>query len=281
MNAFRLIVRLTALTALFCGAHALAGVLDVLLPTDELQTITVTDMTEAGRQHRAASPEHPIYYTAVSGGYHDFGGIRAGEKPVVRSAVNKTMIDVLAKQGYLPAKAGQQPDIVLVWTWGTMNTESQMMPSSLGINSRTMNRAQLLRFLGGSKLGLMDTAFPEQTLSPDLYYAGGDQRALMDAATTDLYVAAILAYDTKLDSHGRAILLWNTRMSCPSRGSWLPQALPAMAVMAGPFIGRETERPMWVKATDKFKPSVKIGDLKLVEYLRGTEKAVVNVGEVK
>ena len=264
-----------------CGAQAFAGALDLLIPADELQTITVTDMTDAGRSHRPASLDKPLYYAAVSGGYHNFGGIKAGEKPVVRSAVNKTMIEVLAKQGYLPVKPGQIPDILVVWTWGTMNSELSVSTGARGFTNRSVNRAQLLQFIGGSKVGLADSAFPEQSLSPDLYYAGGDRRALLETATTDLYVAAILAYDTKLDAHGHAVLLWNTRMSCPSRGFWLPEVLPAMAVMAGPFIGRETDRPMWVKATDKFKPSVEIGDMKLVEYLRGAEKTVVESGDVK
>jgi hypothetical protein len=282
MNAIRRF-GLCAVVVATC-ARLSAGLGDLVFGSNELQTITVTDLTDAGRQAPAASPQRPQFYAAISGGYHDFGGIMAGEKPVKRAAVNQLMIDVLAKQGYLPAKPGQQADIIVVWTWGTLNTIVEDVVGDTTLPHRYVNEVQLLRFLGASKLGMYDqtsTAFPELTLAPGAFYAGGDRQRLWDTAHDNLYVAVVAAYDTKLDGRGRATLLWNTRISSPARGFWLPDALPAMVAMAAPFIGHETDRPMWVKASDKFKPDVQIGDLRVVEYLRGTEKTVVNVGDVK
>ena len=253
--------------------------MDVLLPRDELQTICVTDLTPAGRLRHLPSPTAPVYYVAVSAGYRDFGGVKAGERPVSRQLVNETMLKVLAKQGYLPVPPDQRPDVALVWTWGTLYVE-RWGGSLDGLNSQ-LNEQQMLRFVGGDKLGLTsenDDPFPEQTLMPGLIYDGGDARNLRDVAHDDLYVAVIKAYDVRLRDLEHGVLLWNTRISCPARGYWLPEALPAMLAIASPNIGRETTKPVWIRATERFKPEVKIGDVKVLEYLENTKGAVVETG---
>ena len=263
------------------AVHA-GPILNFFFPQPELQTITVTDYTPAGRLHRQPASGAPVYYAAVSAGYRDFGGLIAGERPVSREVVNKTMLKVLAKQGYLPARPGQRPEIVLLWSWGTLNVDR--LSYSPDMPAVQLNERQMRLFLGGDKLGVVSKypdPFPEQTLMPGLIYATGDARNLLDVATDNLYVIVIAAYDTKLDSRKRGVPLWNTRISCPSRGFWLPEALPAMLAMGGPEIGRETPKPVWVMATDRFKPEVKLGDLKVVEYLKSDAPAVTNVGPSK
>jgi hypothetical protein len=51
--------------------------------------------------------------------------------------------------------------------------------------------------------------------------------------------------------------------------------MPAMLAIAGPHLGRETARPVWVSASEKFKPNVKLGEIQLVEYLDGAPLTVV------
>jgi len=256
-----------------------AGALrDFLLPRHELQAITVTDFTPAGLQRRVPSPDAPLYYAAVNAGYRDFGGIMAGERMISRQDVNQTMLKVLAKQGYLPAGPNQRPDVILLWTWGTLYTERLHFPTD-GYSPQ-INDRQILRFLGGDKLGLVSKhsdPFPEQTLMPGLRYHGGEAQNFIDASSDDYFVAVISAYDVNLSDLKHAQLLWNTRISCPSRGFWLPEAFPAMLAIATPYIGRETAKPVWVRATDKFKPEVKLGDLQIVEYLERNQNAVVDV----
>jgi len=266
-----------------CGALAPAAsarsLLDYLLPGAELQAITVTDFTPAGLQRRQPSLAEPAYYVAVSAGMRDFGGIVAGERPISRQLVNQTMLKVLAKQGYLPAAPNQRPDVVLLWTWGTLKTE-RLHYGADGYAPQ-INERQILRFLGGDKLGLTSKyadPFPELSLSPGLFYQGGNARNFLDAARDDYYVAVISAYDVELTDLKHAKMLWNTRISCPSRGFWLPEALPAMLAIATPYIGRETAKPVWVRATEQFKPEVKLGDLKVVEYLESRKDAVVDTG---
>jgi len=254
------------------------NLLDVLFPGDDLQTITVTDFTPEGRLRRLPTPAEPVYYAAVSAGYKDFGGIIAGERPISRELVNRTMLKVLAKQGYLPVGPGQRPDVILLWSWGTLNVE-RLNISDNGLTVR-LNARQMQRFLGADKLGLTSKdgdPFPEHMLSPGLFF-GGSARNLLDAADDNLYVTVIAAYDVKLRDPKHGVLLWNTRISCPARGFWLPDALPAMLAIASPHIGRETTRPVWIRATESFKPEVKLGDLKLVEYLESNKPAIVEAG---
>jgi hypothetical protein len=48
-----------------------------------------------------------------------------------------------------------------------------------------------------------------------------------------------------------------------------------MLALAGPYIGRETAKPVSLKATEEFKAEVKIGDPTVVEYLDNTPLPVI------
>ncbi len=106
-----------------------------------------------------------------------------------------------------------------------------------------------------------------------------DSRALYDISSEDFYVAVIGAYDAAAMAKKQKKLLWTTRISCPSRGFWLPDVLPTMMAISGPNIGREMSRPAWVNASDKYKPDVQIGDPMLVEYLDKGTLPVVDVSK--
>jgi hypothetical protein len=263
---------------LFAPSASAGDFLDFLVPRDELQAITVTDFTPAGHLQRLPSPTAPVYYAAVSAGYRDFGGIIAGERPISPELVNKTVVKVLAKQGYLPVGPNQRPDLVLLWTWGTMNVKSLADPfSSDGVDAQ-LNEHQMVHFLGGDKLGLAtaNDTFSELTSMPGLTFNTSDANDLLEVAHHNLYVVAIAAYDVKLRDPKHGVLLWNTRISCPSRSYWLPEALPSMLAMAGPCIGRETTSPVWVRATERFKPEVKLGDPKVLEYFENNKPMLMN-----
>jgi hypothetical protein len=60
-------------------ARAAGGFLETLLGEREVHVITVTDVTEKGKQLREASRAKPIYYEALVLGYQDYGRSIAGE----------------------------------------------------------------------------------------------------------------------------------------------------------------------------------------------------------
>ena len=280
---FHLFSRLLAILVVVAfPSHAFsASVLDWIFPKHEVQVVAVTDTTPVGALRRAASPANPVYYVAVSTGYRDFGGSIGGIKEPPKEEVVKTIAKVLAKQGYLPSNDAHPPSLLLVWAWGTMNTD--MMPTFTADGEMTdldqqVNRNQLLRFLGAYKLGMISkepSAYNHDLLLPGAMFRDADRDYIADLATEDLFVAAISAYDYAAALRKEKALLWMTKISCPSRGLGLPQTLPAMLALAGPYIGRETEKPVSLKATEEFKAEVKIGDPTVVEYLDTNQLLVV------
>jgi hypothetical protein len=279
ISAFRRRVYLLLCGLMLAPVLSIAGILDFLTSSNDLEAVTVTDMTPAGSLRRAPTPSNPVYFVAISAGFRDLGGMKGGEKPVARDLVNKTVLKALAKQGYLPVTGDQKPEIALVWAWGTLNAVfSPMAPSTMQLNHR-----QMVRFLGGEKLGFgsrHEDAFAEHSLMMGLV-RGGDVDKLYDVARDDLYIAIISAYDLHLDEGKKPEMLWNTRISCPARGFWLPEAMPAMLAIATPFIGRETTKPVWVRATDKFRPEIQLGDPKIVEYIEQGRPSIIEVGPSK
>lgn len=256
------------------GAHA-STILDFLSPKHPLQVVTVTEVTDAGKKWRPVSRQCPAYFVAVSGGYHDFGGLKAGERPVAPTEVTKNMYKVLAKQGYLPATRRHPPELALIWTWGTMNTETISYPSSIpGWRGVQVNSFAMMQFMGGEKLGmtLEHDPFPSLQLPAGLERRSNAVQAIYEAAQSDLYVATLVAYDyaAAAERHEKSIL-WRTRISTPSLGFWLPEALPSMLAIAGPFFGRETPKPVWIDAGDKYRPDITLEDPKVLEYIDDAE----------
>jgi hypothetical protein len=271
---------LAAVIALIGSAAPVrAGILESFLHPD-LQTIVVTDMTSAGRLQRQPTPEHPSYYVAVSAGYRDFGGIIAGERPIPRAKLNQTVMKVLAKRGYLPADGQHQPDIFILWTWGTLNMI--WMPNTTLTMDVQVNEPRMRWFLGGAKLGVsnwLEGSFPEYGLAPELHFRGGYAQDLIDTARQNLYVAVVAAYTVDLPNR-LSQLLWQTRISAPARGFWMTEALPAMVAIAEPYFGRDTAQPVWIEASEKFKPDIRIGDPKVLDYVE-KHAVAVDVGPSK
>ena len=260
------------------GAVARGGVLDWLLPKHDVQVITVTDTTPVGALLRPASATHPVYYLGVSLGYRDFGGIVAGEKIPAKAEVIKTLTKVLAKSGYIPATKDHPPSIALVWSWGTLNTDRFYAGSDSMMDAPQINRSQMLRFLGAYKMGLVSKTpepFSDELFMPGLTFRAPDADAIYDISEEDLYVVALAAYDFRALREKKRVLLWTTKISCPSRGLVLPETLPAMLAIAGPYIGHETAKPVWINASDKFKPNVQVGDPKLLEYLDSNKLPII------
>jgi hypothetical protein len=263
---------------ILASSASAANFLNWIFPKHDVQVIAVTDTTPAGALRRTVSQENPAYYMAVSAGYRDFGGIIAGEKVPPKDEVMKTIAKVLAKQGYLAASDAHPPSLLLIWTWGTMNADR--MVTMNGDEGQQVNRRQLLRFLGAYKLGLISkdkSGFQDDLMNSTLF-RDADSEMISDLATEDLYVAAISAYDYgAAAARQEKVLLWTTKISCPSRGLAMNETLPVMLALAGPNIGRETPKPVSIKATDKFKPEVKIGDPTVVEYLQNNKVPVLEI----
>lgn len=253
---------------LFVGGELRArGFLDLLLGHRELEVITVTDMNPAGKQLPAASKEHPQYYIGVSLGFRDLGAPMGGIKEPPPADALRFIAAELAKQGYLPATPkSPPPTLVLAYTWGTLNANvDRPDPDFPGV---VRNRPQIVNFLGGRKVGFSRDFFDPLTAPvTGLQSMSFDAKNLYEISQEDFYVIVVSAYDLTALRDKKKNLLWMTRIATPSLGFELGASMPAMLAIAGPHFGRETERPVWMSASEKFKPNVKLGELQLVEYL--------------
>jgi hypothetical protein len=276
MSAFLVRFLLCALLVAPAAASA-ANFFDFLLGKRDLQVITNTEMTAAGRKLPAPSKAAPQYYIAANAGFRDFGGAVGGitEPPTIE--VIKLLTSELAKQGYLPAtEKSPPPTLMLFFTWGTLNVDYETSTDP-DLPDRQRNRQQILRFLGGSKVGLKDDFF-DPLISP----LGGtsllsyDAQNLYDVASEDLYVTIVAAYDLESVKQKKRQLLWTTRIASISRGFDFPDALPGMVAIGGANFGRETAKPVWMSASEKFKPDIKLGEIQLVDYLDGAKVQVID-----
>ena len=270
--------RLALIAACLFGAAAPAtasGLLDWLFHHD-VQVITSTDAMPAGALLRPASQADPVYYVAMNAGYHDFGSSMAGEKLPAPDAMVRIIVQALAKAGFLPADTGHPPTELIVFAWGTLYPTRIPNPNGPDWPDAQLNRNQMLTFLGGDKLGLVsdEPDYWGATELPGLTHFNPNAEAIASVANDDLYVAALAAYQFPVKPHTKPQLLWRTKISCPARGLAMADTLPTMLAIAAPYIGRDTGAPVWVNASDKFKPDVRVGNPKFEEYLDVTPVTV-------
>jgi hypothetical protein len=260
------------------AALARAGALDFLFKHD-LEVIVNTDVTREGARLPQASTEHPVYYVAVSLGYRDLGGVIAGDKLPAKETMYSWIAKALAKQGYLPAGGDHLPTQLVVFTWGSLYVKRLLWNPDRPVQ---LNRGQMLRFLGGAKLGPM-SKYGSLDLGiefePELFQQHPGADKFRSAASDDLYMAVLLGYDFQTLTQKERHLLWRTRIASPARGLVMADTLPAMIGIAAPMIAHETKVPAWIRASDKYKPAITIGNPVFEEYLDSGPLSVIDDSE--
>lgn len=261
------ILALIGATALCPASRAEGGenLWGTLLRRDA-QVITVTDRTPEGRLIREPSRAHPMYYEALVLGLTDYGRSVANLIPPPKRDMVKLIVKLLGDQGYYPATPSHPPEILIAFSWGTMNGKSGMA----------------LAFMGGEKLDVM------WELEPLSIHTAARARTrhirsqtadfVVDSMQSDLYVISIQAYDEKEAVGGRTKLLWHTKVSCPSQGLDFTPTLKQMAREAAPFIGRETDKPRWTIAPVR-EGRVDLGELKALETINPDKLPITDVDE--
>lgn len=262
----RRVITVGLFLAIGLGAPLPAGILDLLFGRRDIEVITVTDMTPAGRLREPATPKKPVYYIAHELGFQDLGGVVAGDKIPPKEEAKAIITKALALQGYLPAtKDTPPPTLFLTLTWGTLYSE-RFFGGNPDIPPVPLNRQQILKFLGGYKMGLSDSDFdPLLPALGGLSVVNHEAQTFLDAAEEDYYISVVAAYDLQSVINRKREMLWMTRISCPSRGFWLHDVMPTMLAIGSPNFGRESVRPTWVNASDRFKAEVRMEDLKFLD----------------
>lgn len=248
-----------ALMFVLAAKPARAGFVSHWLARD-VEVITVTDVTDAGRERPVATAEHPLRYTLVYAGETCFGPTWAGEATPGTADVLRWIKAALKSQHYLPATNLHPADLAIVYGWGMLSGGSAR--SALG-------------FLGGQKLDLMWTQSGSPFSAgigesdPRLImrdaFIGGINGKVWDFAAEDLFLCVLRCF-TRDSLYGtKATKLWETRFACPASGLSLRNALPLMIRAAAPHFGRETAQPVPLDASDAFEGRVDMGELRFLE----------------
>ncbi|PTY05732.1 hypothetical protein DB347_15320 [Opitutaceae bacterium EW11] len=214
--------------------------------------VVTTDTTDAGRKVVHPTPQKPVYYRGISLGCK-FGSIPGDEMPDVHE-MDRYVGKVLAKEGYLPAKPGSHdPTLFLVLQWGYLRPGSD----------------DLYWFLGYDPA--QDIAAPVMPgkLGPEVFRRGMRSRmteTILESASGPIYGIIVSAFEYSSANSSAPVIYWQTRIGIPANGKSMAEALPVIALAAGPNIGREMKTPALVSADDVRKGDVKLGELQVIDY---------------
>lgn len=234
-----------------CAPSALADFFSTLFPHD-IDVITVTDVTEAGRAYPQATPAKPVYYKIIDLGQESFGRSWAGESVPDRRVARKWLMNAMAGQGYRLADEQHPPAQLLVFAWG------------LGGPGPTA-----LKFLGGEKADLLwENEQYGGLLNPRVLLRGmqrtGITGKIWDFSQSNLFFGLVRSYTMDSETAPTVTMLWETRFGCPADGLSINNAMPLMIKAAAINFGRETKMPVGLNATDVFGGHVDIGELKVL-----------------
>jgi len=208
-----------------------------------------TDMTPEGEKLTPPSREHPVYFSGTSLGCR-LGSIPGDALPDI-GKMDLFIGRILAKQGYLGARDGQEPSLHLVVQWGMLEPRS----------------GELLWFLGYNPQD--DIAAPTgPTLGPEVWRRGFRTRmieTILENARDSIYGIIITAFDHKTVKTDKPVIYWQTRIGLPANGKSMEQALPNMMVAAGPAIGRRSDKPILVDADNVRGGRVTLRDLQILD----------------
>ncbi len=258
----------------------------------EIDMTVFTEVTDDGQTVAPASPDHPVYYVVVPGGFHQLGGEIANEHSPAVADLARVMNKALASDGYLPATdSSHRPSLLVVFNWGSHNRLppefARMSPQ--GQRRNMLERAILVggpRFasevghayeqrdlgqIGGSTFA--DVSF--NLLDPVRRLTEGDDKMeyLMNQIHDDLYFVVASAYDYAALQQGIHRLLWRTKMTANARGVSMKETLPPLIATAAPFFAREMPGPEALQRHIIRGGQVEIGQPTVVEYLDSTPPA--------
>lgn len=269
----RRLLALLAATALPCYA----GLSD-LFSNHDMDVLSLTDFH--GHDPVAEpSTKEPIYYIPVNAGFKAYGASYAHEKRPDEKLMIRTILKVLAANGYLPATTQHAPTQLIVFSWGTMYTEQINLAGDKGGRIQ-INFSQKLAFVSGASLGFTPEKpggeFDNIFLSGNPDYSQNATR-LNNIAQSDLYVVSIGAYAIKPGRKGRPEPLWTSHIACPASGLLLETTLAKMVALAGPTIGHRTKEPVITRAEDRFKAEVHVGDPVVEAYIDNDKMPVIDL----
>jgi hypothetical protein len=214
----------------------------------------VVDMTAEGRKVAPPSPAKPARYLPLVLGYREIGAPIAGSRPPLQNEVLHLAAVELANQGYLVmSKTGPAPSLILLFQWGSMNPQIETFFDENPGQRMFANEGQMLALVGGNTLQHMDLDFQKEEIR--------------QGAEQSRYFVALTAFDYRAYARNhKKVMLWQAKMSLPSVGVSIDEAMPALVKAGGPLFGRETLQPKRLILPVKDDGRVDIGALTVKDY---------------
>lgn len=198
-----------------------------------------TDVTPYGRLLRIASPESPVYYMPVEGGYHQLGFSVGGETSPPPAELERAMTRALAVNGFLTAP-DHPPSLAIIYHWGSHNKPDPETARNFPELARKY-RLERAMLVGGVKF-VLGTSF-----AMEWGESGADREEKMqflrDQANEELYYVVASAYDYAALARGERKLAWRTTMTVTSVGLAMKETLPPLIAGGAAFLGRQTVEP--------------------------------------
>jgi hypothetical protein len=191
------------------------------------QAVVYSFITDAGRNLALPTEERPARCALGSAGYHEWGGIRAGEKPMKKTEIEPLVRAALRVNAYLGLMPRENPDLVIEFHWGCMRPDRS--GTSNGRHGEIVNLADMLDLVGGRGLEFTNNRIL--------------RAALMDAALEERYFLILSAFESVAYARNRKQLLWRTQISVPIPNITQEQAFPILAACGATFFGRSTREP--------------------------------------
>lgn len=254
-RAIRLLISFSTILCAtgFCGA----------VPKPGPDVLVVADNFGHDASQLRPTPSHPIRYMILTGQQKDLGTLVAGEKMPTPAELETLIHRTLAEQGFTRTQVGgPMADIIVVYTYGSAyldideSSEEAEDPETGEITTSTTrtvnNEREILALIGAAKVRRQD--LPTEVVHEMNH----------DIQTGRLYFT-VSGFDAPSLRTKKNQMLWRTRISVSSFGTWLPDAMDVMLATAGPFFGIDSETPIVLGDKDRRKTEVKIGESTVVD----------------
>lgn len=216
------------------------------------EVLVVADASESLTDDLKPAPGKPVHYIILGSAERTLGAAIAGEPIPDRATVEAAVARALAEQGYVRTQLGGPiPQLAIVISFGSANLMIDEIASTDDSGATTTsdlvwNSREIAMLVGADKANRR-------------FLMSSEADALNDAARQDRAYLLVAAFDIPALRKKEKKILWRLRISIESLRHSLPDSLNLMLASAVPYIGKDTEMPVFIDDTLRRKADVQIG----------------------
>lgn len=205
--------------------------------TKDFEMIIIAERTEQGMKLETRSAEQPVYYLACDAGYSEAGRAMAGLTPPSPREVGHALRSSLDGAGFQLAGAGHVPTQVLVYHYGSLQSDGRGDFSA----DVDLNKKARFALVAPEKLARATEDYLIHQSHSNLSSRPARVRDVMDYAGSPRYFLIVSAYDYVSLTRQIPVLLWRVKLSTEETAGKLSVVIPALAGASGPYLGANSE----------------------------------------